>query len=193
VTLYFRIFLQPEWVTVVLTKSSCPMIDEDIFYSRIGRGFKVCSNWRNAVLTQLERIKPDVVIIGSTATANFTETQWTEGSSRIFQRLSTAAKLVIVIPGTPSLGYDGPGCLARHSSEKNNAMNTYENCKANNRFKAIDSVKSYLSRAAGRFPNVHILDLNELVCPNGTCRAITQEGIVVFRDSQHLTVHSYNR
>ena len=32
-----------------------------------------------------------------------------------------------------------------------------------------------------------LLDLNDLVCPGRNCNAITDKGVVVFRDSQHLT------
>ncbi len=32
-----------------------------------------------------------------------------------------------------------------------------------------------------------MLDLNDLVCPDGNCRAVSKDGVVVFRDSQHLT------
>jgi len=32
-----RIFTQPDWRVVVLTKSSCPMVDVDFFYDRIGK------------------------------------------------------------------------------------------------------------------------------------------------------------
>jgi hypothetical protein len=38
-----------------------------------------------------------------------------------------------------------------------------------------------------RFPNASLLDLNDLVCPDGTCAAQNQAGLPVFRDSQHLT------
>jgi hypothetical protein len=44
-----------------------------------------------------------------------------------------------------------------------------------------------LGRSAERFSNVHLLDLNDLVCPDGICNAVTEDGLLVFRDSQHLT------
>jgi hypothetical protein len=38
-----------------------------------------------------------------------------------------------------------------------------------------------------RFPNAKLLDLNDLVCPGGYCSAKDPDGLVVFRDRQHLT------
>ncbi|UHD19028.1 hypothetical protein LT988_02165 [Thiocapsa bogorovii] len=110
------LFPAPAWRIVVLTKSACAMVDEDYFYPRIGQVYTVCNEWRDAVLEEIERIRPDVVITGSAATYDFTEAQWIEGSARVFSRLSKAAATVIVIPGTPSLPFDGPGCVARSLS-----------------------------------------------------------------------------
>ena len=36
-------------------------------------------------------------------------------------------------------------------------------------------------------PNVEVLDLNSRVCPSGICSAMTNDGVMVFRDSRHLT------
>lgn len=179
------LFPEPQWRTIVLTKSSCPIVDEDFFYERIGKIYQVCTDWRNTALDELDKLKPDVLIIGNAATYGFNETQWTEGSARIFDRVSKAAKKVLVIPGIPNLGFDGPGCLSRNISE--DRINIISACSAKDRSQQTDIVKKFLHKASERFPNVHLLDLNELVCPLGTCSAVTTEGIVVFRDSQHLT------
>ena len=48
-------------------------------------------------------------------------------------------------------------------------------------------VADYLRQSADRFTNSHLLDLNDLVCPDGVCQAVSPEGVLVFRDSQHLT------
>jgi peptidoglycan/LPS O-acetylase OafA/YrhL len=178
------LFPEPDWRTIVLTKSSCAIVDEEWFYQRIGKIYQVCTEWRNAVLDSLDKTRPDVLIIGNSATYGFNETQWIEGTSRILERVSKAAKKVLIIPGTPSLSFDGPGCVARNLSEGQINSNA---CLAKDRLKEVSTVTDYLDRAAQRFPNVYLLDLNDLVCPMGNCPAITSEGVVVFRDSQHLT------
>lgn len=180
-----RIFPEPHWRTIVLTKSACAMVDEDYYYSRIGKIYQVCTDWRNAVLDELDKLKPDVLIMGSAATYEFSETQWIEGSSRVFERVRKAAATVFVIPGTPSLGFDGPGCVSRNLSPKGQIDPAA--CLAKDRMKHIASATKSLGQATNRFPNVHLLDLNDLICPDGNCNAINEKGIVVFRDSQHLT------
>lgn len=161
------------------------MVDEDYHYQPIGKIYQVCTDWRNAVLDELDKIKPDVLIVGSSSTYRFSETQWLEGSSRILQRLGKAAKTVFVIPGTPGLGFDGPGCLSRQLSPEGRLERGP--CLARHRLKHIAPVTRSLDMAASRFPNVHLLDLNDLVCPGGICSAVSDEGVVVFRDSHHLT------
>jgi peptidoglycan/LPS O-acetylase OafA/YrhL len=180
-----EIFKEPYWQTIVLTKSSCPIVDEDFFYKRIGKTYEVCTEWRNEVLKELERLQPDVLIIGNAATYNFDQTQWVEGSARIFARVSKAANAVFVIPGTPSLNFDGPGCVVRNVSPEGRVDRRA--CAAMDRVGRIEPVVRELAQAADRFGNVYLLDLNDLVCPEKKCNAVSAQGVVVFRDSQHLT------
>ena len=180
-----EIFPAPHWLTIILTKSSCAMVDEDYFYPRIGKIYQVCTDWRNEILDDMDSVKPDVLILGSATTYGYSETQWIEGSSRVLERLSKAAATVFVIPGTPSLGFDGPGCVSRHLSPE--GIIAPEACLAKDRLKHVKLVEEYLDQAANRFPNVYVLKLNDLVCPDEVCNAINKEKLVVFRDSQHLT------
>ncbi|MES9901620.1 MAG: acyltransferase family protein [Sedimenticola sp.] len=180
-----EIFPKLDWRIVVFTKSACAMVDEDYYYPRIGRVYQVCTKWRNAVLDELDILKPELIIMGSASTYGFSQTQWVDGSARVFGRLSDSAKSVLVIPGTPSLDFDGPGCLARHSSQ--NSSPGPADCLAKDRLQQVEGITNFLGQAADRFANVHLLDLNGLVCPDRSCSAITDKGVVVFRDSQHLT------
>ncbi|HED17515.1 MAG TPA: acyltransferase, partial [Gammaproteobacteria bacterium] len=179
------IFPEPLWRIIVLTKSSCAMVDEDYFYPRIGKIYQVCTDWRNAVLDELDTLKPDVLLIGSASSYDFSENQWVEGSSRVFERLSKSAKTVFVIPGTPTLGFDGPGCVARNLSAEGQIDS--KACLVRDRIKQVKQVTKFLGMAISRFPDVYMLDLNDLVCPGGNCSAISAEGLIVFRDSRHLT------
>lgn len=187
-SIFPEIFKSPEWRIMVLTKSSCPMVDEDLFYSRIGKIYTVCTEWRNEVFGYLESIRPDIVFLGSAATYNFSRNQWVNGSKRILARLTKIASHVFVIPGTYQLSFDGPGCLERHlSSPQPSAVASTQVCRENLFSKEPARVAHYLDQAVKIFPNARLLDLNDLVCPNGQCSAQDSAGIVVFRDQQHLT------
>jgi hypothetical protein len=79
-----------------------------------------------------------VVITGSAATYDFTEAQWVEVSARVFSRLGKAADTVIVIPGTPSLPFDGPGCVARNISPEGQSDRAA--CQATDRQQPVSRV-----------------------------------------------------
>ena len=179
-----QIFAGPAWRVMVYTKAACAMIDIEYYYARVRGPYDVCTDWRNAVLDDLDALRPDVIIVGSAATYQFTAEEWVEGSARVFNRLSAAAHEVILIPGTPSLGFDGPGCVARSMSAEGAIPRNA--CVARDRVPRIMPVTQHLAESAGRFQNVKVLDLTDLVCPGDVCRAVSDRGIV-FRDSQHLT------
>ncbi|NHA16060.1 acyltransferase family protein [Thioalkalivibrio sp. XN279] len=179
-----EIFRAPEWRTVVLTKSSCPMVDEDFFYTRIGAIYEVCAEWREGVLNWLDRERPDVLIFGSFAGYEFSAEQWHEGTRRILDRVSEAADSVILIPGTPSLGFHGPGCLMRGDPSRHELL--LDRCKAQGRTALVRPNERLLEQAAEPYANVHFANFNDLVCPDDVCAAMSETGILVFRDNQHL-------
>ena len=41
--------------------------------------------------------------------------------------------------------------------------------------------------AANKFDNVDVLNLTDLVCPDGRCAARRNDGLFVYRDARHLT------
>lgn len=180
------LFRAPRWRTIVLTKSSCAIVDENYYYGKVGGEYAVCRQWRDDVLVLLEKLHPDVIFMGSASTYKFTSEQWREGTSRILERLHQITNKIFIIPGTPSLSFDGPGCVARNISNLKK-LTTTDICSSLNRGTLVDPVVTELREAAGRFDNTELLDLNDLVCPGGTCSAVNNQNVVVFRDSQHLT------
>lgn len=49
-----------------------------------------------------------------------------------------------------------------------------------------DAIFAWVSQAASSYPNVQMLDLNALICPEKRCEAARQ-GRIVFRDTRHIT------
>jgi peptidoglycan/LPS O-acetylase OafA/YrhL len=180
-----KIFSPPDWRLVVLTKSACALVDEDYFYPRIGKIYDVCRQWREAVLEQITSFSPKVIIVGSAATYDFSPEQWVEGSRRVLASLSAKTERVLVISGTPTLGFDGPSCIARQLQAKNKLVEN--DCIGENTTEKFNQVARFLSIAARDFSNVQVFNPVDVVCPAGQCRAISPNGVAVFRDSQHLT------
>jgi peptidoglycan/LPS O-acetylase OafA/YrhL len=174
-----RAFDRPGWRLLVLTKSSCPMVDEPFFYERIGREYTECARWRSASLAQVAAIKPDVLLLGTVSTNSFTQAQWTEGTARVLDKVSASARHIFILRGTPLLPFDGPDCLARHEGNVGDCSAPYKDEHA-------DRVFAWLTAAASRFSNASMADFNDLVCPGGVCHAALK-GRIVFRDSQHMT------
>jgi hypothetical protein len=179
-----ELYPQPEWRIVVLTKSSCPMVDEDFFYGRVGKTYDVCSAWRDAALAKLDQFVPDLLIAGSSSHYPFSDSQWIAGSARVFSRLSQVAGQVIVLAGTPSLPFAPQHCVYRNRSDE--GVVDRERCVKKQALAEVAPVGAILSRVTGDFDNVHWLDLNDLVCPEGDCYATNAEGRLVFKDARHI-------
>jgi len=121
--------------------------------------------------------------VGSAASYGFTEEQWISGTERVLKQLTLVEKEVLVVPGTPALGFDGPGCVFRDYSETNDI----ERCKAKGGYKSVEMLTGYLVEAARGFDTAKVVDLNDIVCGSEFCYAQTLNHELVFRDSQHLT------
>jgi len=183
-----EIYSGPEWRLIVFTKSACPIVDEDYFYERIGKTYEVCKVWRNNLIAELKILKPEIIILGSSSYYPFTENQWLEGSRRIFSKLTSQTKDILVIPGTPILTYDGPSCLMRNFKNKESSTSpTIEQCPPVKVSQHIKKTTNIIDHASSTYKNIHVLDLNYLVCPNDDCKVATNSGIPVYRDKQHLT------
>lgn len=178
-------YAQSGWRVLVVTKSSCPLVDESWFYPRIGAEYVVCDQWRHAAVNFLVELKPALIFMGSAATYDYSSVQWRDGSARILAPLSAAAGKIYVIRGTPRLPFDGPGCLARQDWQPE-FIARLSDCAAPVPVVPDAEVLVALQAATAQFANVRLLDFTSLLCPDGYCRARIRDSIV-FRDPQHVT------
>jgi peptidoglycan/LPS O-acetylase OafA/YrhL len=168
----------------VLTKSSCPIVDEPFVYGRLNRRFTECEHWREQALAHIEAIRPDIVVIGSTSGYDFSARQWREGSRRIVERLSAAAGAVVVLAPTPMLPFNGPDCVAREGRLAAGVMEV-EGCSAALAGSENAQVLEALRDAVAGVPRARLVSMNDLVCREGTCRAYRDRQLV-YRDNQHI-------
>ncbi|MFN3704337.1 acyltransferase family protein [Thermomonas sp.] len=138
-----RIFDRPGWRLVVLTKSSCPMVDAAFYYERIGGVFTKCAEWRDGALQWLDRHHPDLVITGSANSYGFSGEQWVAGTRSVLERAAAAAGSVALMRSTPLLRVNGQ--------------------------EAYDNVRRWELEAMRGIPNVSAVDMNPFVCPAGAC------------------------
>lgn len=175
-----RLYAADDWTIIVLTKSSCPIVDEPFFYKRIGREYTECSNWRSKAIEWLQSKEIDALYIGSVASTPYSDEQWKNGTLRILEKLQNIPK-VFLIESNPTLGFNGPHCLAEHHNESSSYCNTQLADQTE-----YEHVAGILRKVTETTSNAHWIETASFVCPNKKCSA-ARDGIIVFRDSQHLT------
>lgn len=180
-----KAFNRPNWRLLVITKSSCPMVDEPYFYGRIGREYTECADWRSAALREVASMKPDVVVMSSFPTLVLDEEQWIDGTSSVLRKISPSVGHVFLVRATPRLPFNGPDCLAARQWRLS-LLDFSNDCRARAQSPENVDVYSWLKQAASGFGNVAIVDMNDFVCPQLVCAA-ERENQIVFRDNQHLT------
>lgn len=124
------------------------------------------------------------VFAGAT-TYDFSDKEWVSGSLRVWEKVRDTGARVVVLPGTPTLSMDVPSCISREIQNKN--ANVAAACSSDQSEDVAYRVSALLENAASGMPNVEVLDVNSWVCPSRICSAVSEDGVVVFRDSQHLT------
>lgn len=168
-----------EWKIIVLTKSSCPIVDESFFYQRIGREYTECSSWRDKAINWIKDENVDMLFIGTVASNPFSDDEWTGGTLRILEKL-TDVPAIYLIESSPALGFHGPDCLLKNQSK------SLHDCNGRAEGSSYAHVAEILEKATLQRPNAYWLETASYVCPNGICSA-ERDGIVIFRDGQHLT------
>jgi peptidoglycan/LPS O-acetylase OafA/YrhL len=175
-----------QWRILVLTKSSCSLVDEPFFYERIRKEFTLCAEWRDKALAYLEELEPDLIVAGASHTYEYSDEQWAQGSERVLARLSEAGDRVAIIRSTPVLPFDAHACAgarsAFHAWMASESRCTFELAGMD---EARERVHRLMQQAAASFDNLQLIDLTDLVCPGNVCSA-RRNGTLVFSDTQHL-------
>ncbi len=176
-TMISGVFSAPDWQVIVLTKSACAIVDESYYYDKVGGTYEVCTEWRNSALEYIADIDPDIVVVGSAVRYEFSKSQWIDGSSRIMDRLSKTVDHVIVIPGTPRLSFDGPSCIEDPLRFSFRLIGGGRECEEAESGSLRIEVTSYLADVAEKFSNIVLLDMSDLICPDGKCAAQSANGM----------------
>jgi hypothetical protein len=178
-------FVRPDWKLLVITKSSCPMIDKPVFNRHLNREYTECAEWRNKALRYVSEQRPDLVIVSSAQGYGLDSSEWREGARAVLEVLSPNAGMVSWIRTTPSLPFHAILCLG-NTSRLTQFLADPDRCRSPWDDTQNATFHAALQEAARPFANVHLVDMNDLICPQNECRAERDEH-VLFRDEQHLT------
>ena len=158
------------WRLLVRIKASCRPIEAPQVHAD-GRDYPECGKWRSIVLEELESASTQLIVVAGMSSRHLAVDE-----QKIFQRLANVAPTV-AMRDTPVLPESPSNCLSRAEHPGDCVWH----------LKDFPSKNSYPKTAESKLPmGVEILDLNERVCPQSECRAVTV-GRVLMTDKHHLT------
>lgn len=166
-----RIAKDRKWKLVSFTKSACPVTRVTILDD--GKPYEQCTLWREKVLAEIARLKPDFVITSQSNYSSVPADAMIEGLRSVWNELAGEGVRVIAIRNTPFSLFDPRNCLATDPAKCVNPRSKVE-------------PENIFARAAEAAKGVTLVDLNDALCGRDTCPAVVGN-IVVFRDNHHLT------
>lgn len=171
-----------QWRIEVITKSSCPIVDHPFFYERLGRIYTECSDWRRDAAKYINKLTPDLLVVGSAGSYRFDAVIWEQGTRKLLGKNVMSARQIAILAPTYSLGINGVTCLEQQAMRPNEEDGCHSRTDEPYRSSAIAA----LNKAANSLPHAQLIDLNDEVCPNKICRPLL-DNTIVYRDNQHIT------
>jgi hypothetical protein len=173
----------------VRTKSSCSTVPISVISSKLGRIYHECDEWRERVLNEIERVKPELVLVG--LISNYRPLRpgteqplageqrlaaLVEAERKMIARIAATGARIGLFADTPWLPEDPLECLSKRPA-------------AHCRWPA-DKVLSHdgfpWSLQGGRpSPGVSVLDFSDQLCWDGFCRA-ANDRFIMMRDVHHI-------
>lgn len=184
---------QQHWRLVSLTKSSCPVAWLRPLNRQLGRPYEECSQWREQVVQKIIALQPSVVMMGyyryvsaarEAGAESINDASWQQGMHHTLELFEQADIPVAIMRDSLRPGFNVPTCLARQAKTPWRDLDCSFPLQP-----ALDTVEHNLNlRAAADMKHVSFVDLNNRICTSAECDPVDSDsGIVLFRDSHHLT------
>jgi peptidoglycan/LPS O-acetylase OafA/YrhL len=167
------------WRLLVRIKASCRPIDADQIALEGGhaRPYTECKAWRDAVLAEIDRLAPDLIVAAGTG-----HDLPGEAERRVLARLAAAGRRVVIMRDTAWFPEEAIACLRKAGDPSRCEWPLAE----------LLPPLNYPRTPAADLPSrTRVLDMSHRLCPDAHCRAV-QDGRVVTFDSHHLTA-SFSR
>jgi peptidoglycan/LPS O-acetylase OafA/YrhL len=177
------------WRLIELTKAECPPEELEVRSMVEDREYSQCDEWRESAFKRIEEGNEKVTVVmsgdtvyvpygpnGEELAGNEAADAMEAGYLRTLKRIHEAGPRTVVIRDTPASSQDVPSCVSED-------IQHLDRC-AFQRPREWD--REYDVRAAKAFPDTHLIDLTDEICPGEVCRAVIGNALV-YRDKSHLT------
>ncbi len=160
-----------KWKLVTFTKAACPVTR--VAFLDDGKPYEQCAIWRERVLAEIAKLKPDFAITSQSNYASVTQDAMIEGLRSVWNELAGQGVRVIAIRNTPFSLFDPRNCLGTDPGKCVNPRSEVER-------------ENIYALAARSVAGVTMVDMNDALCGKDSCSAVVGN-VVVLRDNHHLT------
>jgi len=157
-----------KWKLVTFTKAACPM--SRVTVTDGGKPYPKCAQWRENVIVEIRKLKPDVVITSQSNYGSIPPEVMIEGLRSVWNELGAR---IVTIRNTPYSKFDPGDCLAADPKKCINPRGEVERA-------------DIFALAAAPMRNVTVVDMNDGLCSKESCPAMVGN-IIVWRDYHHIT------
>ena len=177
---------QRHWRVIVLTKSSCPVMDLPVWSRVLSRPYTECEVFRQDALQKLRAEHPAIVFVsqahgahvlgddGSLNSYRDVPDLWRDGLARTLQRVAQLSDRVVLLADTPRNARNPLECLARAHDVKS--------CGTAGPGPFYATIEASAAASA----HVELLSLTPWLCPKGGC-PLVMGSYFVYHDGAHLT------
>ncbi|MEU4714738.1 acyltransferase family protein [Micromonospora purpureochromogenes] len=178
--------VQRKWRVVTHTKSSCPFLAMEVALD--GRPYTSCTEWNQRVRDQLRADPPDLLLVGNSHYLTVRDGELVTrdahdilatGLRNTWREMTGIGVPVVVLRDPPYHRRDPVECVSANPDRLTRCAPPRDELLA-----AGGGIAQ--ERAAEGQPGVHLVDLNDAICPTDRCAAVIG-GVLVYRDTNHLT------
>ncbi|WP_162846163.1 acyltransferase family protein [Seongchinamella sediminis] len=192
------ISLRKGYKLINLTKSACPSIVLEPFNSMFKRTYTECTIWRKNAFNLLAELRPHLVVLANSSSyateeegskEKLDEMKLSIAVSETVTALDNLGLRFVFVKDIPRVEYEPLHCLSRALWKSLDPSST---CTLKPQTEARERVWSITKEVVDGSSLGSTINLNDAICPAHDRCTLARDGIVLYRDSHHLTA-SFSR
>lgn len=101
------------WRLISLTKAGCPVLDIEVWNSKLRREYVECKLWRDRMAARILELQPTLLVIANSALYAENVEDWRKGLGSQLDRMENRGIPIAVLRDTPRLSFSAPACVVR--------------------------------------------------------------------------------